>query len=353
VATALLPGPSRLPEDTLADVAAVAALVDCNDDADRRPLLARLGSLGVLDLGLPGVEGGHQDQVRVIAELASACMSSAFAVWAHRMTVEYLARFSGPRLSRLTEEVRRGIRPGSTALAAAFRAAQGLEELPVVLSRSGERMTASGFVSWASNLYDDAVVVTAVRDGDVRRIVVLPLSRPGLRVAPVSGLLALDASRSGSIRLENVDVEEDDILDVSFEEFVAHVRPVFLAFQSAFCLGLASAALAGSAEPRGVAVALAPRVSRLGGELDRLCADLGRLTSWLDERAGSSPVNPVRLRLDSGHLAVAATQLELAVLGGAAYTASSPTARRVREALFIPVQSPTEAQLEWELQHSA
>ncbi len=352
MSTALLPGPSRLPENTLDDVAAVAALVDCNDDADRRPLLARLGSHGVIDLGLPGGDGGHHDQVRIIAELASACMSSAFAVWAHRMTVEYLARFGGQRRAALTDEVRRGLRPGSTALAAAFRAAQGLEELPVVLTRRGGRMTASGFISWASNLYDDAVVVTAVRDGDLRRIVVLPLSRPGLEVAPVRGLLALDATRSGSIRVEDVEVTEDDILDVSFEEFVAHVRPVFLAFQSAFCLGLASAALTGSAEPRGVAVSLAPRVSRLGTELDRLCADLTALTSWLDEREGVPPVNPVRLRLDAGHLAVATTQLELAVLGGAAYSASSPTARRVREALFIPVQSPTEAQLEWELQHS-
>ena len=76
------------------------------------------------------------------------------------------------------------------------------------------------------------------------------------------------------------------------------------------------------------------------------------LASWLETRDGDAPVHPVALRLDAAHLATSATQLELAVKGGGAYAASSPTARRVREALFLPVQSPTEAQLQWELRHS-
>jgi hypothetical protein len=59
------------------------------------------------------------------------------------------------------------------------------------------------------------------------------------------------------------------------------------------------------------------------------------------------------LRLEASHLATRATQLELAARGGSAYLHGSATARRVREALFIPVQSPTEAQLRWELGVSA
>ena len=51
----------------------------------------------------------------------------------------------------------------------------------------------------------------------------------------------------------------------------------------------------------------------------------------------------LRLRLDAMSTAVRAVQLELSALGGRGYLADSPTARRLREAAFLPVQSPTEA----------
>ena len=47
--------------------------------------------------------------------------------------------------------------------------------------------------------------------------------------------------------------------------------------------------------------------------------------------------------------AVTAANLEVRVAGGAGYAKSSPASRRFREAAFIPVQSPSESQLRWEL----
>lgn len=344
---------STVGADVLAEVASLASAVDCDDAADRRPLLARLAEAGALDLGLPGSRGGHLDQVRVIAEAAGACMTSAFSAWAHRMTAEYLVRFAGDEIAPWRDDVRTGRRPGSTALAATFRAAAGLEELPVVVERTSGAARASGFISWASNLYDDTIVVTGVQDGDRRRIVAFPLASPGVRVRPMTGLLALDATRSGALELDGLALAESWFLDVDFDAFVRHVRPVFLAFQSSFCLGLSAASIAESQSPRGVAISLLPDVREREATLARLSEQLRSLASWLDHREGPTPVNPVALRLEAAHLATAATQLELAIKGGAAYAASSPTARRVREALFLPVQSPTEAQLQWELRHSA
>jgi alkylation response protein AidB-like acyl-CoA dehydrogenase len=339
--------------DVLAEVASLASSVDCDDSADRRPLLAKFAERGALDLGLPGSRGTYLDQVLVFAEAAGACMTTAFSAWAHRMTAEYLVRFGGEAISVWIDGVRSGDRPGSTALAATFRAAAGLEELPVTVDRSSGVARASGFISWASNLYDDAIVVTGVLDGDRRRIVAFPLAAPGVEVKPVSGLLALDASRSGAVVLDGVAIDEAWFLDVDFDAFVRHVRPVFLAFQTAFCLGLSAASIAESQEPRGVAVSLLPDVRAKEAALADLTERLRLIATWLDDREGDVPVHPVRLRLDAAHLATSATQLELAVKGGGAYAASSPTARRVREALFLPVQSPTEAQLQWELRHSA
>lgn len=60
-------------------------------------------------------------------------------------------------------------------------------------------------------------------------------------------------------------------------------------------------------------------------------------------------VKLLELRLAAAEVASAAAALEVRVAGGAGYAQSSPASRRFREAAFIPVQSPSETQLKWEL----
>lgn len=337
--------------DVLDRVAELAVSVDCDSTADRRPILRELAESGVLDLGVADSHGTHLDQVRILAELAGACMTTAFSAWAHRMTVEYLVRHGGEPNVDLANAVRTGERPGSTAMAATFRAATGQNELTVTLTKENDgTLRANGFISWASNLYDNAVVVTGMLFDEQRRIVAFDLDQDGVEVLPAEGLLALDASKSGAVRLENVVVEPHRVFDVDFNTFVKAVRPTFLTFQSAFCVGLAAASLSAIHELTGVASSLAEPLADRRADLARVSNEVEQVSLWLDHRTGDSPHHVVKMRLDAAHLATAATQLELAIRGGQAYGAKTPTARRVREALFLPVQSPTEAQLQWELQ---
>lgn len=331
-------------------IAAHAPNVDGNPGADRRSVLKSLADDGALDLGLPGSAGGYRDQAQVLGDLAGVCMTTAFCAWAHRMTSEYLVRHGGPDLAPLADDVRRAHRPGSTALAGTLRAAVGLATLPVTVDSTG----ATGTIPWASNLHDNAVVVTGaeftIAGQPQKALIAFGLSTPGVEVRPVTGLLALDASQSGIISLDDMPVDPGGVLACDFDTFVASVRPPFLALQTAFALGLAAASLRSAGEPQGPATALTPRVAALRGELSRLETGLDEATRSLD--AGDRPpLRPLlQLRLDAAHLAVEATQIELCLNGGAAYAAASPTARRLREALFLPVQSPTEVQLQWELQ---
>ena len=362
----LAPAASGISPAALTRVAELAGSVDCDPTADRRPVLRSLAEEGVLDLGLPGSNGGYVDQTRVLSELAGVCMSTAFSAWAHRMTVEYLALFGNGKLIEISDSVRSGYRPGSTAMASTFRAASGQADLTIDLAddhsgnptsdtstlETSNNLTATGTIAWASNLYPDAIIVTGMRHGSQRRIVAFEASRSGVSVSASEGLLALDASKSGSVSLNNVPIDDADVLDIDFKLFVQTVRPVFLTFQTSFCLGLAAASLSSIGELSGVGAALSAPLAERRTELARLSQQLESLAHWLDHRNDDPPVHILRLRLEAAHLATAATQLELAIRGGQAYQAKSPTARRVREALFLPVQSPTEAQLQWELQHS-
>ena len=351
-AVTTLPSVTERLEPVLDAVAERAARIDAAED-DTRTVLHELGSAGLLTLGAPGHDGTLADQARVARELAARCMASAFSTWAHRLAVEYVAGWAPPSLrDEMLAELATGQRAGATAMATAFQDALGLKQLPVDARLEGDTLVLDGAIPWASNLFaDGAVVVVPARADDGRRLVVaLRTTDPGVSLAPSPPLLALDATASTSVRLQDVRLPAGRLLTDRFLDFLAGVRRPFLLLQTALCLGLTDAALAGvEGRLTGTAEALEPdhdllrrRVSTLD---DRFAGQL--------EATGPVDEDVVRLRLNAAWLAVEASRHESAVRGGAGYVATSGTARRLREAAFLPVQSPTEAQLRWELSRSA
>lgn len=126
--------------------------------------------------------------------------------------------------------------------------------------------------------------------------------------------------------------------------FVGACRPRRMLVPSAFCLGLARRSVA-EARPRlpGVAASRAPRVDEVAASVEAAWASLYTVAA---APATAGPRDQAALRHEAARLAGEATRLEAAVVGGAGYIADSATARRLREAAFLPVQAPTEALLE-------
>ena len=181
----------------------------------------------------------------------------------------------------------------------------------------------------------------------VSYIVTLRVGVEGLDVKYQKGLLALDATESGFIRLTEVFVPESDILSRDVPGFLATITAPFLLIQSSFCLGLAAAALAATAPHTNVSRGIfTQEFDQVKAEYQRLRAEL---TDLAQEPAATSRRRLLQLRLDVSHLAISATHLEMAVIGGRGYKTTSATARRYREATFLPVQSPTEGHLRYEL----
>ncbi len=336
---------------------------------DLRPALADLGAAGLLGLGLPPnsgprndsqgsqIDGTLLDQATVVRALARVCTATAFSVWAHRTAVGYVATWGSPALrASVLPELLEGRRPAATAMASAFQAALGLRDLTVtadpIEGNLANGVTLRGVVPWASNLYDDGtLVVLAAQTIDGRNVIVaVTTDQPGITLKPYPELLALSSTGSTTMLLDGVHVPPSHVLTDRFLDFLADVRPMFLLLQSALCFGLADAALAATAD-------------RLGGPASVLHEDFAELTAtharldatFVDRllHPGHADADLVRLRLEASQLAVDATRLESSATGGAGYLADSATARRLREAAFLPIQSPTEVQLRWELSHSA
>ena len=329
-------------------LALAAEHADAVDAGERSPFenLREIAKDGLLTLGRTG---SLLPQVSVAFDLASQDATTGFSLWAHRSTIAFFDAVN----RELPEGLAEATTSGTTAMAAAYKEASGLAPIKVLGTLVEGGVKLNGTVSWASNLYPGGVIVLPVavqnaQEGHPNRyIVTVRQDVPGLKVVYHRNLLALNGTESGTIIFEDVFVPTEDILTKDFAGFLAKITAPFLLVQSAFCLGLAAGALQSAAEHLQVSGGIFKQeFEGLLGTYRTLRDTLLRLAA---EPENAQKRDLLQLRLDVSHLATAATHCELQTVGGAGYVAGSPTARRVREVTFLPVQSPTEGHLRYEL----
>ncbi len=318
--------------------------------------LARRGLLGLdLDWRQHADSRGLAGIGALISAIAEQCLASAFALWCQRMVIEYVGSAVQPEFpaGEFLPRLVAGDVLGSTALGNGMAHLVLGSPLTVRLEHGTDAVTLDGAIEWASNLLTAphaALTVVAAEDADGQSYVVaLPLDAPGVAVAPHPRLLALQATRSSSVLLERVRLPAN-LLMSRLDACLPRVRPTLLVLQSCFCLGLARASLAGAAKQArsGINVLLQGDVEHLREKLDDLERRVAAQLRQPD--AQRIPMREfVQTRQMAAQLAGAATRLEVKACGGGAYRLDHPANRRFREAVFLAIQAPTEAQLDWEL----
>lgn len=335
--------------------AAVRRAADTASDVDGQSApslaetLASYGGLGALGLGMARRDD-VSDAARLLSAVAGECMSTAFSLWAHRMVTEYVRASQLPARDTLLDGLVTGRVAGSIAMATALQETAGLGTVPTVAVPDGAGgYRVSGRIAWASNIEPGTLVLFPARvgDGDDRVLLAARVGASGFTTRPVEGLLALGATRSAMLAFDDLSVSADAVLASSLQA-AAEQRSTHYLLQTALCLGLARRSLAESSArlegPNGV---LAGFQRRLEAEYAQLAETLLALAA--DVRA-ADPHAVTRLRFDAARLAGATANQEAALTGGRGYVTSSATNRRLREAAFLPVQSPSEVQLLCELE---
>lgn len=349
------PAAGRLDVALLEDIRDHALALDRGEHLSRRSFTA-LGEAGLLGIGAPGnADGRLPAMAEVIRSISGTCMSTGFSLWAHRMTIEYLLTAATAFGASTVEGLLSGTVLGVTGMAAAFKEAAGCGSVELAATPVAGGYRVSGPIRWASNLYPDSTMVTAVRtDAGERLIVALPLDTPGVLLGEHFDLLALGSTASSYLKLDCAHVPDGQVLSRDFEGFLRAVRPTFLVLQSAMCLGLARTAL------EQARLGLSGVNSVFGAEVDRAADKLAGAEASLAQLAVAvgGPESPAKkdllsLRLDAAELSSTSADLELRTAGGTGYASHTSVSRRYREAAFIPVQSPSEGQLRWELARCA
>jgi alkylation response protein AidB-like acyl-CoA dehydrogenase len=325
-----------------------AADVDGGTAPSLAETLAGYGSLGALGLGVERADDDVSDAAELLAAVAGECMSTAFSLWAQRMVTEYVRASSLPGREALLSDLVSGRLAGSIAMATALQESAGLGTVPTVAVPDGEGgYRVSGRIAWASNIAPGTLVILPARVDDERVLVAVRVGADGFTTRPVEGLLALDATRSAMLLLDDVHVSADAVLATSLQA-AAEQRATHYLLQAALCLGLARRALVeAAARLDGANGVLAGFQRRLEDEYQQLSGELRLAASAV---SATDPHAVTRLRFDAARLAQASTGQEAALTGGRGYLTASATNRRLREAAFLPVQSPSEVQLLCELE---
>lgn len=320
---------------------------------DRNELSARYG-IELLGSQQLFIRENLQETARQLREIAAVDLSVAFGIWAHTMVITYLRTADTDYVRYVLPALENGTRPGVTGMAPAFKEAAGAGTIDLTATPAEDGYVLNGTLAWASNLADDAVIVTAARTPSGERLLVaFDGCASGVTLGTPFALLGLNATSSAGITLDNVPVPAGQVLSRDFEAFISAVRPTFLILQTSECLGVADAAIdAAATRLTGVNEVLTEDVEKLRAEITHLIHTQDLIAAVLDDGATVDRVKLLELRLDAARAAVDATALEVRVAGGAGYAQSSPASRRFREAAFIPVQSPSETQLTWELRRA-
>src|SRR5437879_391168 len=212
----------------------------------------------------------------VIRLISVECMSTGFSLWAHRMAIEYLLTAATPFSTVVVQTLLAGATPGVTAMAAAFKEAAGCGSLELTATAVAGGYEVSGPIRWASNLYDDSIMITAVRaDSGEKLIVALPLDTPGVAVGDHFDLLAMGSTASSYLNLKAAYVPAEQVLSRDVDGFLQAVRPTFLVLQSAMCLGLTRTTVEQSRlSLTGVNEVFGADIHRIAGKLARAEATL-------------------------------------------------------------------------------
>lgn len=317
---------------------------------DTREDVQMLGSLGLIGLGLDDQPLG--EIAAVIEDVAAESLSAGFSIWAHRMALEFVNRSPNAVREKFGPGLRDGSTIGATAMSAGLKHAAGLGEVPTVATTIPGGIEISGPIRWASNLFDGAIIVVPVRDLDGSTYVVaIESNAPGIHINAAPELLALNSTASSSLAFDRAFVPAEQIISTDLIGFVQRIKPAFLLLQTAFCSGIARTSLTETKKHLdGLNSGFSEVHTQLADDLESSRERLYRFAQAIDEVTIDKVIE---LRLDASVLATTATRLEATVRGGAGYAVKSATSRRFREAAFLPIQSPSEGQLRWELAHSS
>ncbi|RQT41465.1 acyl-CoA dehydrogenase family protein [Burkholderia cepacia] len=328
--------------------------VDPSRAADILPQLVRLRTVAV---GVPEVMGGTggtiADAIDTVAGVAQRSLTAAFVLWGHRTFIEYVLQSDNDALrARWLTPLLDGEVAGATGLSNAMKYLSDIEPLQMHAARSGNAFVLNGSLPWITNLRREGFIAAAAfdhDDGTPPSVFAIPHDARGVERSDDLDLIGLRASNTAALRVSDTVLDESYRLAADAPAWLARVRPAFLGLQCGMSIGLARRALLATLD------ASEPSRASIGAEIRELETTLADQAAQLkrgvlDGTFLHAPAAMFELRIALVETVSQAVSLEVQATGGRGYLrGQSGSARRVREASFIPIVTPSLVQLKSQL----
>jgi alkylation response protein AidB-like acyl-CoA dehydrogenase len=302
--------------------------------------LARCADYGVYRWFLPPAQGGlgwdEADLMRGYLRLSAACLTTSFVITQATGALRRIAAASDELRDALLPALVAGQRFTTLGISHLTTSRRHLARPALRAEEVADGFRLDGFSPWVTGgVHADWIVTGAQLDDGRQLLAVLPTDLPGVSCDPAAKLVALSASHTGAVRLEDVTLErkwllagpQADVLQGATGAKTGGLQT------SALAIGLASRAIA-------FVAAEADRREDLAAAAESLHAEHGQLQhDLLSLAAGDEVCSSEQLRAAANSLALRAAQAALAAAKGTGYLQGHPAGRWCREALFFLVWS--------------
>lgn len=346
-----------------APLAAPARDVSSVISADLRPLVRRIDADGLYPggvmraLGAAGafrglaaadIAGGLFDAIEAMADVSATCMSTGFCMWCQDALAWYLARTDNVSLrERYLGGVAGGSVLGGTGLSNPVKALAGIEPVALKGVRAGDGYRVSGRLPFVSNLEDGHLFGGIFRlEDDPQRLVmaVFRAGHGGVALTHNAHFIALEGTATASVQIRDAFVPDDDVLSDDARAFVARIRNGFVLLQTGFGIGVARGAARSMREDSlgrrlGAHLPLGP--DEIDERCDALMLRIEKLCDDSEDASHARFLEVLRTRLAVSWLALEAAQAAMLQFGARGYLVGSETSRRLREAQFVALVTPS------------
>lgn len=328
------------------------------EELDQQPghaaeLLQYLGQQSLFGLGVPSSLGGvpgssFKDAFQAVMTTARYSLTAGFVLWAQRGVIGFLTRANNDALAeRWVPALIRGQLAGAPGLSNLIKHGGGLEPLQLKARAGAQGWHLQGRLPWVSNVQEGKFLLIAAAQINSAQTAVflLPHDSANLQRSPDFSLHAIQSSATAAIECAQTPLSADLQLASCAFEFIGQVRPQFLALQCALSLGIGMASIQQVLQRRKLPAHLAARAEQLGMGLRRISRQLLEgieSTAW-----EQSPQGLFQCRVQLAELTTQSALLAMQAEGGACFVQGQrpDTMRRLREALLLPLITPTIAQL--------
>jgi alkylation response protein AidB-like acyl-CoA dehydrogenase len=331
-------------ENVLSQLADEALLLDDRDQWPQRQL-SLLAEAGVLGWVIPRQFGGSAvselELTRGYERMAAACLTTTFILTQRNGACQRIAGSGNEAIKdRLLPDLATGRTFATVGISHLTTSRQHLQTPAVRCRIEGETIRLSGTVPWVTGAPFADWIVTGGTCEDGRQVLVaLPREANGVTVGEHARLMALTASHTASIELEDVTLPVEYLLAGPVEGVMKQGQGggAGSLTTSTLALGLCRRSLDLLEAQTEKRPDLAPTRDNFQAEFDELHADLYALASGDGGESPRRTTAAIRQRCNS--LALRITQAVLAVVKGAGFVRGHPAELAVREAMFFLVWS--------------